>query len=367
MHIPNWPISGARELELLQQVLSSPQWGGFHPIVEEFERSFAAYQHCAHCITAANGTATLEIGLAASGIGPGDEVIVPAVSFVSTATAVNRVGATPVFVDIEEYTFNIDPRQAAAAITPKTKAIIAVHFGGPLANMDELTALANDQKVMLIEDAAHAHGSERRGQRAGSFGRWASFSFQNGKVLTAGEGGALTTNDAQLAEAFRSLANQGRRADGASNFHHYRLASNYRITALQAAVLTAQLERLPAQIQLRGENERLLRELTKNTQGLTLQQVPEAVNVHSNYLLLGRSKERDQLCQRLTSAQVPSTPFYPHPLYGNPIYTSGQEKCRVMPCPVTEACIKDAFWLPHRVLHADAKTIAAIAQLMSPQ
>lgn len=365
MQIPNWPISGDREIELLQQVLLSPQWGGFHPIVEEFERSFAAYQHCAHCVTAANGTVTLEIGLAASGIGPGDEVIVPAVSFVSTATAVNRVGATPVFVDIEEYTFSIDPARAAAAITPQTKAIIAVHFGGPLANMDELTALTKSKGLMLIEDAAHAHGSEWRGQRAGSFGAWASFSFQNGKVLTAGEGGALTTNDARLAAEFRSLANQGRRVDGVTAFHHYRLASNHRITALQAAVLTAQLERLPAQIQERSENEKLLRELTKKAKGLTLQEVPSAVNVHSNYLLLGRSKERDQLCQRLTSAKVPSTPFYPHPLYGNPIYATGEAAHRVTPCPVTEACIKDAFWLPHRVLHAAPDTIKEIAKLMA--
>lgn len=362
MQIPNWPVAGEREIELLREVLASPQWGGFHPMVEEFERRFAAFAQCDHCVTAANGTVTLEIGLAASGIGPGDEVIVPAVSFVSTATAVNRVGAVPVFVDIEEYSFNIDPLRAAAAITPKTKAIVAVHFGGPLANMDKLTELAQAAGVMLIEDAAHAHGSEWRGRRAGSFGAWASFSFQNGKVLTAGEGGALTTNDTALAAVFRSLANQGRREDGGGHFFHYRLASNHRLTGLQAAVLLAQLEALPEQIELRRSREALLRSLAP---GVRWQEIPLAVNTHSCYLLLGRTPERDALHARLTQAGVPCTPFYPHPLYGNPMYASGDVPCRVTPCPVTEDCIRDAFWLPHRVLHADDGTIHEIARLMA--
>jgi dTDP-4-amino-4,6-dideoxygalactose transaminase len=361
MRIPNWPEAGEREMQLLREVLASPQWGGFHPIVGEFERKFAAFQHCEHCVAAANGTVTLEIGLAASGIGPGDEVIVPAVSFVSTATAVNRVGAVPVFVDIEEYSFNIDPLRAAAALTPKTKAIVAVHFGGPLADMDKLMNLAQEAGVMLIEDAAHAHGSEWRGRRAGSFGAWASFSFQNGKVLTAGEGGALTTNDARLAAEFRSLANQGRRLDGGGHFHHYRLASNHRITALQVAVLMAQLERLPDQIALRRSREALIRSLVPS---MKWQTIPEAVNVHSNYLLLGRTPQRDAMHARLTAAGVPCTPFYPHPLYANPMYASGEVPCRVTSCPVTEDCIRDAFWLPHRVLHADDDTIRQIAALI---
>ena len=365
MQIPNWPIAGQRERELLEQVLDSPQWGGFHPLVAEFEQQFAAFQHCAHCISAANGTVTLEIGLAACGIGPGDEVIVPAVSFVSTATAVNRVGATPVFVDIEEYTFNIDPLRAAAAITPKSKAIVAVHFGGPLADIDKLLNLTQQAGLLLIEDAAHAHGSEWNGRRAGSFGAWASFSFQNGKVLTAGEGGALTTNDARLAAEFRSLTNQGRRQElhpqGGGHFHHYQLASNYRLTAWQAAVLTAQLERLPDQIAQRRASEALLRDSAPN---IHWQEVPAAVNVHSNYLLLGRTAGRDELCARLTAAGVPNTPFYPHALYANPMYTSGAQPCRVTPCPVTEDCLRDAFWLPHRVLLAEEPALRAVASLL---
>ncbi|MCU0245323.1 MAG: DegT/DnrJ/EryC1/StrS family aminotransferase, partial [Bryobacter sp.] len=189
MQLPPWPVAGDRELELLREVLSSPQWGGFHPIVPRFEKMFAEYQHCAHAISAVNGTVTLEMGLQASGIGDGAEVIVPCISFVATATAVSRMRAVPVFVDIEPYSFNIDPAQIERAISPRTKAILAVHFGGPMANMDAILDIGRRHGIPVFEDAAHAHGSEWNGRRAGSLGAWASFSFQNGKVLTAGEGG----------------------------------------------------------------------------------------------------------------------------------------------------------------------------------
>src|SRR4051812_34471955 len=129
MHIPSWPQADESEAGLLRAVLESPQWGGFHPFVAEFEQSFAAYQHATHGISAFNGTVTLELALEVLGITAGDEVIVPAISFISTATAVSRVGATPVFVDLGENTFNLDPLRVREAVTPRTKAVIAVHFG----------------------------------------------------------------------------------------------------------------------------------------------------------------------------------------------------------------------------------------------
>ncbi len=142
MNVPKWPVSTVRERELLEQVLDSERWGGYHPFVERLERSFAEFQQCRHGIAAVNGTVTLEMALEALGIGAGDEVIVPAISFVSTATAVSRVGATPVFVDIEGDTFNIDPHGIERALTNATKAIMAVHFGGPMADMDRICNLA---------------------------------------------------------------------------------------------------------------------------------------------------------------------------------------------------------------------------------
>jgi L-glutamine:2-deoxy-scyllo-inosose/3-amino-2,3-dideoxy-scyllo-inosose aminotransferase len=150
MDIPGWPISGARERELLDEVLASDRWGGYHPIVTRFEQEFAAFQHCRFGLGAMNGTVTLEMALEALGIGQGDEVIVPAISFISTATCVSRVGATPVFVDIERDTFNIDPERVREAIGPRTRAIIPVHFGGPMAEMDSLLEIAADHGLRLI-------------------------------------------------------------------------------------------------------------------------------------------------------------------------------------------------------------------------
>jgi dTDP-4-amino-4,6-dideoxygalactose transaminase len=364
MRIPKWPISGEREQELLASILASRQWGGFHEIVGQFEQQFAAFQHCAHGISVANGTLALEVALEAAGVGRGDEVIVPAISFVSTATAVSRVGAVPVFVDIEPYTFNIDPDCAARAVTPKTKALIPVHFGGPLADMDRLVELARAHNLFLLEDAAHAHGSEWKGRRAGSFGHASTFSFQNGKVLTAGEGGIVLTNDQDFAAKVRSLANQGRRP-GATFFHHFDLGTNLRLTAFQAAVLIAGIERLPDQTATRTRNARLLLDELAGVVGIHWQQVDPRINTHSWYLMLGRvdasrlGVPRDEFHKMLTAAGVPCTPFYPHTLYQNPLYE--RMPCRVEPCPNAEASIRDAFWMPHYLLLGDEELMREVA------
>lgn len=351
MNIPRWPEAGEREVELLREVLNSDRWGGFHAIVERFEREFAAFQHCEFGVSAMNGTVTLEMILEAMEIGPGYEVILPAISFISTATAVSRVGALPVFVDIERDTFNIDPECVQKAITPATRAIIAVHFGGPMANMDRLMSFG----LPVIEDAAHVHGAEWNGKRAGSIGIAGSFSFQNSKVMTSGEGGFITTNNPDLAKRVRAISNQGRREDRGW-FEHYTLGTNYRMTALQAAVLLPQLERLPEQNARRARNAAIIREACPE---IEWQAVPEKARVQTNYLLLGRIKNRDRFHQAVTSAGVPCTPFYPHTLYENPLYRQGG--CRVEPCPVSEQSIHDAFWFPHRVLLGNEELTQQIA------
>lgn len=360
MGIPQWPVSGARERELLDEVLSSEQWGGFHPLVAHFEREFAAFQHCRYGVAAMNGTVTLEMALEALGIGAGDEVIVPAISFISTATAVSRVGATPVFVDIEADTFNIDPERVREAIGPKTRAIIPVHFGGPMANMDALMQIAQEGGLPVIEDAAHAHGSEWNGRRAGSFGTFGSFSFQNGKVMTAGEGGILLSNDQALIDSAAQILNAGRRK-GEGFFFHYSLGTNYRITALQCAILLAQLERLPEQNERRRRNAAVIRTEAADISGLHFQRVPAAAEVHTNYLLLGwLDGDRGAFHRSLTGAGFPCTPFYPHTLYANPLYQERQN-CRVMPCPNSEARVTNAFWIPHRALLGDERDTLALA------
>jgi dTDP-4-amino-4,6-dideoxygalactose transaminase len=361
MHIPPWPQADERESELLRMVLESPQWGGFHPIVAEFEQSFAAYQHASHGISACNGTLTLELALTALGICPGEEVIVPALSFVTTATAVSRLGATPVFVDIERGSFNLDPQRVREALSPKTRAVIVVHFGGTMCNVDQIQPICRERNLVLIEDAAHAHGSEWNGKRAGSFGITGSFSFQNGKVLSAGEGGMLVTSDEHFAADARSIANCGR-IPGGNFYEHHRIGTNFRLTAFQAAILLAQLDRLSDQIELRAANARLLKELLQDVPQILWQEQPTAVTRNSWYLLVGHLREaavlRDEFQQSLTAAGVPCT-FYPHTLYQNPVYRSGG--CRVMPCPAAESSILDAFWLPHRVLLADEETIHEVA------
>jgi dTDP-4-amino-4,6-dideoxygalactose transaminase len=364
MRIPQWPIADQRERDLIDEVLNSKQWGGFHEIVARFEQQFAEFHQCRYGISAVNGTLTLEMALACAGIKPGDEVIVPAISFISTATAVSRVGAIPVFVDIEPYTFNIDPERIRAAITPKTKAVIPVHFGGPLADMDRTMAIAEDHGLIVIEDAAHAQGSEWNRKRAGSFGLISSYSFQNGKVITAGEGGMVLTNSESVAADLRSFGNQGRRP-GYTFFHHFDLATNLRLTGLQAAVLTAQLERLPSQIATRTKNAGMLLQLLSDVDGIHWQEIPSSVTANSWYLLLGRVDEkrfgmsRDEFHRLLTEAGIPCTPFYPHTLYENPLYQ--KIPCRVTPCPNAEAYIRDAFWIPHNVLLGDEELMHDIA------
>jgi dTDP-4-amino-4,6-dideoxygalactose transaminase len=362
MKIPSWPQADEREAELLRMVLESPQWGGFHPYVAEFEKSFSAYQHARFGVSAANGTLTLELALAVLGVGPDDEVIVPAISFISTATAVSRVGAMPVFVDIEPWSFQMDPQRAREAITRRTKAILAVHFGGAMCRIDELQSICHEHGLVLLEDAAHAQGSEWRGQRAGSFGAAGSFSFQNGKVLCAGEGGMLVTSNEALAAKFRSLANQGR-VPGRSFYEHEALGTNFRMTAFQAAVLLAQFERLDDQIAFRTANANALKHQLGDLAAIRWQEQGPEITRNSQYLILGRVASgrgaRDDLCRALETAGAPCTPFYPHTLYQNPVFR--REPCRVMPCPNAEACVTDAFWLPHRVLLADEQTIAELA------
>ena len=367
MNIPRWPVWGDREAELLQEVLAAERWGGYNDFVPRLEREFASFQHCDWGIAAMNGTVTLEMALEAAGVRPGDEVIVPAISFISTATAVSRVGATPVFVDIEPLSFNMDPERAAAAVSPLTRAVIVVHFGGAMADMDRLGALADDRGLALIEDAAHAHGSEWGGRRAGSLGLAGSFSFQNSKVMTAGEGGMLTGNDADFAARARSIADQGRRPGGGW-FHHYTLGTNYRITAWQAAVLLAQLERLPEQICLRARHAGCCNAKPQGWRGYAGRSFP-----------LVRPPIPGTSCWAASTppaSAVPATsssaPWWRLECHAHPSTRTRSTATRSTaagaagwsPCPVAEETIGDAFWFPHRVLMASDGDIGEIAALI---
>jgi len=352
---PSWPAANGKELSLIEEVLRSGNWGGHHPFVGQFERLFARLHDCEHGIAAATGTLALELALEAAGVGAGDEVIVPAHSFISTASAVSRVGAEPVFVDIDPETYNIHPARIEEAGSDRTSAVMVVHFGGAMADMDRIREIAAARDWTVIEDAAHAHGAEWHGSRAGSLGKAGVFSFQNSKVMTAGEGGILVTNDGELAARARAILDCGRRPGGAW-FEHYELSSNYRLGGLQAAVLLAQLEQLAAQNRTRQQNGDYLLQAVE-TPGVIFQKPPDGAVVKPFYLLPGRIDEtqfgatRDDFVEAMNAEGVPCRPFYPHPLYTNPMYRDLPH--RKMPCPAAEQACKDSFWLPHRVLLGD--------------
>src|SRR5581483_3129075 len=209
-----WPVFDDRERRALDEVLESGVWGGYHPKIKQFEEAFASFHGARYGVSTANGTVSLEAALLAAGVGSGDEVIVPTITFIATAAAVLRVGAIPVFADIGP-DYNLDPGRVREAITPRTRALIPVHFAGRPADMDAFGEIAAAHGITIIEDAAHAHGAAWKNRRVGTFGDLASFSFQQAKNLTAGEGGIVIGNSRALMETVRSICNQGRRSGGA--------------------------------------------------------------------------------------------------------------------------------------------------------
>ena len=227
---PCWPVFDQREVEATRAIAASGIWDASHPVVAELENQFAQFHQSSYGLAVTNGSQSLEIILRVMGIGPGDEVIVPAFTFVISATAVLMVRATPIIVDICPDTFTLDPAAVKAAITPRTKAIMPVHIAGVTGTIDEIVQMATEHQLHVIEDCAHAHGSQRQGKSAGSFGVAASFSFQGGKVITAGEGGMITTSDQAL---YQNCLQQ---RDG-ENLQSELIGSNYRMTAFQAAVV----------------------------------------------------------------------------------------------------------------------------------
>ncbi len=362
---PEWPALAEGDLNRIRRVLETPHWGGSGEVVEAFEEIFAQFHDCEFGIAVSSGTMALELALHASGIGPGDEVIVPAHSFIATATAVSRVGAAPVFVDIEADTYNIDPVRVAEAVSAQTKALIPVHFGGVVADLDRLGGIAGECGLLMIEDAAHAHGAEWFGTRAGGHGSCGIFSFQNSKAMAAGEGGILVTSDEALAARARCIANAGRLPDRGW-FEHFELGTNLRITAMQASLLTAQLERLADQIRLRAANFARFEAGLGEVDGLDLQRAPDGATTQTRYIVPGRLDEdrfgmdRDEFVRAVQAEGIPVRPFYPHPLYANPVFR--QLPHRAVPCPVAERAAQDSFWLPLRLFMGTEEDAADAAR-----
>lgn len=378
---PKWPIFDEREAKALLSVLESGLWGVGGKKKREFEERFAAYQHAKYAVAVTNGTAALEISLRALGIGCGDEVIVPAYTFMATAIAVLYVNAVPIFADIDPETYTMDPKSVESLISDKTRAIMPVHIGGRPADMDSLMAIARREGIHIVEDACQAWGAEWRGRRVGAIGDIGAFSFQSSKNITCGEGGAIVTNDEDLYLRAWSLHNCGRLPDR-SWYEHYLPGSNYRMTEFQAAVLLAQMERFDEQTERRMENARYLTSKLSKIDGVKPLKDDDRVTRNPYHLYIFKIEPeafsgapKAIIAKALQAEGIPASVGYSKPLYKE-TYLEYFRKCPLscqyyaksvdysrVRLPVTErACYQEALWIPQYVLLGSREDMDDIVQ-----
>lgn len=307
--------------------------------VTEFEEEFAAFCGTQYAVGVDSGLAALEMSLRAFGIGPGDEVIVPAHTFIATAAAVTFAGAQPVLVDVDPITYTMDVAQIEAAVTSSTKAILPVHLYGLPADMDPIMSLAERYNLVVIEDACQAHGAYYRGRRAGSLGHAAAFSFYPTKNLGGcGDAGMLTTDDAQVAERVRAMRNCGQK----KKYYHELPPFNHRMDTLQAAVLRVKLRCLDKWIEARRRNAALYTELFAGSGVVTPVEVPHATHVYHLYVI--RIQQRDALQAKLREQGIGSAIHYPVPIHLQPFYAG--DGFRRGQFPRTEQVCEEILSLP---------------------
>jgi dTDP-4-amino-4,6-dideoxygalactose transaminase len=377
---PRWPINGDVERQMLTEVLESDVWGatGFGSKIDELNRVWAAYCGTRRSVALANGTVTMELALRALGVGAGAEVIVPAWTFMATAAAVLQVGAIPVFVDVDSKALCLDPDAVEAAISANTRAIIPVHFGGHPCDMDRLVPLASRHDMLMIEDAAQAHGASWRGRRMGTFGECGSYSFQQSKNLQCGEGGSIVTDDDALADRLHfSLSKFGRGNGPASqSFVHHELAGNATMTEFQAAIVLAQLSRFDQQTAKRNRAAPILRDLLDRIEGIRPLPVDGRVDCHGCHLFLFRydaaafgGMSREAFVAALRAEGVPCFSLYSRPLYEEPMYDLERMvvrktdlRIRVTDCPATRRAATEVVALPQTLLLAEDEELGLIAR-----
>lgn len=340
VHLPvASPAFSGNELRYVTECVLTNWISSRGRFVTEFERIFAKFCGVKHGITVSNGTVALHLALVLAGIGPGDEVIVPTLTFVATANAVRYTGATPIFADSNPVTWTLDPPEIERRITKRTKAVIPVHLYGYPCDMDPIMDLARRHRLVVIEDAAEAHGAMYKGKRVGSIGHIGCFSFFGNKIITTGEGGMLTTNEDGLAERARMLRDHG--MSQTERYWHETVGFNYRLTNLQAAVGVAQMERIETLLAQRAAVGGHYKELLKDDQCIELpSEVPWARPVTWLYtVLLREGINRDQVIKRLEFAGIDLRPCF-HPVHSLPPYAV-QERF-----PVAEALSRRGLSLP---------------------
>lgn len=307
--------------------------------VADFECAFAEYVGVKGAVGVASGTAALQLALLACGVGPGDEVITTAHTFIATAEAISHTGARPVFVDIDPRTYNLDPNRVEDAITSRTRAILPVHLYGQPADMDPLLDIAQRRGLWLIEDAAQAHGAEYKGRRCGSIGHLACFSFYPGKNLGAyGDAGAVTGNDETLLTKVRKLRDHGR----TSKYKHDEIGFGERLDAIQAAVLSVKLKHLDAWTESRRAHAALYNKLLADSELVLPYEAPDVRHVYHLYVV--RTPKRDSVLAHLNSNGVGAGIHYPTPLHRQPAYVKrGYSSSRL---PITEKVAEEILSLP---------------------
>lgn len=334
---PSWPQGGEEEKRWLDKVLSGHRWfAGLQGDDPEslgtlFGERFAGLHGAQYALPVANGSVAIEIALKALGIAPGDEVIVPPYTFISTATSALMVGAVPVFADIDPRSYCLDPLDVERRITNRTRAIMPVHLGGQMADMPALKRLADQHHLFIVEDCAQAIDASMQGGKAGTWGDTGTFSFQSNKTLTSGEGGAVITNDPALAEKIVALRAFGRFRNRpgvrSSDLTCQRLSSNHRLSEFQSAVLLGQLERFPAQDNIRQANAARLTRGLAEIPGVNHVRMDFPSMKHGYYYYILRYDSEslgglspDRLCEVLNAEGIPFVPGDRMPLYRHPVF-----------------------------------------------
>ncbi|CAM02148.1 3-amino-5-hydroxybenzoate synthase [Saccharopolyspora erythraea NRRL 2338] len=371
---PEWPRYGDEERAGLIRALEQGQWwrmGGSE--VDSFEREFAAYHGAEHALAVTNGTHALELGLQVLGVGPGDEVIVPAFTFISSSQAAQRLGAVAVPVDVDLETYCIDVAAAEAAITPRTRAIMPVHMAGHFSDMDALGKLSADRGIPLLQDAAHAHGSRWRGSRVGETGSISAFSFQNGKLMTAGEGGlVLFPDQASRDEAF--LRHSCGRPPTDRKYFHQTSGSNFRMNEFSASVLRGQLSRLDEQIDTREQRAPVLRRLLAEIPGVVPQGRDERADRVPHYMAMFRvpgigEQRRNELVDELVARGLPAFVVFRAVYRTDGFWETGapEEGVEALAerCPNSEAIASEGIWLHHRTLLGTEQQMHEVAEIVA--
>lgn len=383
-----WPQYSQSDIDRLVRQVESRHWGGFPlpgPVSGEFARRFAEMHGAKYGLCLANGTVAITVALQAAGIGFGDEVIVPAYTWDGTATAVLFAGAIPVFADIDPDSYCLDAASVRRAITPKTKAIVPVHLAMRFADMDALRAIAAEHNLVIVEDCAHAHGGQWKGEGAGSMGDAGTFSFQESKLMTAGEGGICITSRLDCFEAMQTIVNCGR-ASLTDRYDIRKLGSNYRMTELQACLLVGQLERLPELRERRTRNAERLTRLLSEIEGVRVLPPQAQMTAATFYTYVFQYRparfpapSRDLFVAAVEKEGVPCDGRFYEPVYKSDLFCATPESSpqltlgrdtpvdySAVSCPVSErAAYEEAVWLPQFVLIGDESDVADVARAIA--